>query len=190
MRQPPGDPSLNLLFSVRMQRPLPSILLAIAGLLFLQTVCVGQDLSRRFGFGPEFYVNATDSEMSDENAGIGARFRVSWPLGSDISLAAGLGIVGFVFDDQSNDDYALNPQGSIFYQLPGYTWAPYVFLGGGGMISVTGPEGFIAAPSIHAGYGWARYLGSVSAFAEMNPVLVMRDETAKFVLVLRTGLIL
>ncbi len=164
------------------------------GLLCILALCRGvavtaQDFSPRLGFGPEFLINANDDRLSDRNAGFGLRFRASFPLNTDVSLSAGTGLVGFLFDGQSNADYAVNPQASVIVQLPGRTWAPYIAFGGGGLLVLSGPDGANAAGTIQAAYGWARFLSEISAFVEINPMLVLRDEATKFVLGARTGLI-
>ncbi len=149
----------------------------------------GQDLSPRFGFGPEFLVNANDDDLSDRNAALGLRVRASMPINADVSAAADLGLLAFVMRGNRSADYQVNPQLSAIITLPGRSWAPYILGGIGMMVPIAGDVASKSAVTVHGGYGWARLLLETSVFAEINPALVIREESVRFVLPFRAGVI-
>jgi len=166
-------------------------ILALAALVFVPTLASAQSLQPRFGAGFDAVLAPPGQDVVPEGFGIGLRTRVAIPVNVDLSVAAGVGIIGFVLSGQDEARYLLNPQVSGILTLPRARWAGY-FLGGfGGMIPLSNDPiipldgGF----TIHAGIGWVRPLSETSLYVEINPSLVIGENATTVVLPARVGVI-
>ena len=164
---------------------------ALAALVLLATPVFAQNLQPRFGAGFDAVVTPPGQDVVPEGFGIGLRGRVAVPVNADLSFAAGMGIIGFVLSGQDDARYVLNPQVSGILTLPRARWAGY-FLGGfGGMILLSNDDimpdegGF----TIHGGIGWALPLNETSLYVEIDPSLVIGENSTTVVLPVRGGVI-
>ena len=83
-----------------------SCLLLAFGLLFgLAAPVQAQEQQSRFGLG----IQVLGSTAGD-NLGPGLHFRASTPLNSDVSLAVGSGLTGYIFQGRDDAAFALDPQ--------------------------------------------------------------------------------
>lgn len=161
-----------------------AMLIGIAGAAFNSQA---QDLNPRFGLGVGLVANPTDDGLSDDDVGLAFRGRVSKPLNSDVSLAGTIGFYAFAFNGTETADYILNPEASLIVTLNGATRFPYLLVGAGGLFPTDGDEG--ARFALHAGYGLAWPLTSVSAFAEVTPTMAFHRSGTTFVIPFAIGVI-
>lgn len=167
------------------------LLPALIALVLFPALASAQNLRPRFGAGFDAVVTPPGQDVVPEGFGIGLRARAAIPVNADLSFAAGLGVIGFVLSGQDEARYLLNPQISGILTLPRARWAGY-FLGGfGGMIplsnDVISPDegGF----TIHAGIGWALPLNETSLYVEIDPSLVIGENSTTVALPVRVGVI-
>lgn len=154
-------------------------LLLLLAALFPRTA-LGQDRNPRYGIG--FSVLAAEQD----GVGLGLRGRAAFPLNSNLSLAADIGITGFIFGGRDDAEYAFDPQLSFIVTLPGRDRAPYVMAGVGAYVSTGDAEG---GPFFHFGIGRAQLLGETSVFYEIDPAIVIEQNGVNFNLPLRFGII-
>jgi hypothetical protein len=141
-------------------------------------------LSRaRFGMGLNTLLS------SDDGLGIGFRGRVSSPVNSDLSFAADLGITGFVLEGRDEAVYVIDPQVSAIVTLQGVQQAPYVLAGVGGYFVASDHGSAKEGPSIHVGVGWVRALRETLLFYEIDPALVIGDNSVAVAIPFRIGVI-
>lgn len=164
----------------------------IAPLLLVALLCFAsvstaqaQERTPRFGLG----FNAMLS--TSEGLGLGFRGRVSAPINADLSVALDLGLTGFVLEGRDDAVYVFDPQVSGILTLPyGQNSAPYL-IGGIGAYAAFDQEDDTTdgGPTIHGGVGWVRRLSDTTVYYEVNPALVVGEESVDVVFPLRIGVI-
>lgn len=141
-------------------------------------------LSRaRFGMGLNTLLS------SDDGLGIGFRGRVSTPINSDLSFAGDLGITGFVLGGRDDATYVIDPQVSAIVTLEGVERAPYVLAGVGAYFVTSDDINSNEGPTIHVGVGWVRALRETLLFYEVDPALIIGDDSVALAIPFRIGVI-
>lgn len=138
----------------------------------------------RFGIG--FQMMASSIE---DNVGPGIRFRVSAPINRDLSVSVGSAFTGYVFEGQDEATYALDPTASLIVTLPVMGGRGTYFLGGVGAYVPLGDRAPEAAPFFHFGFGRVWLLRDTSIFFEVDPALVVGEETSNVLFPVRVGVI-
>lgn len=160
-------------------------LLSLGGLL-RPSPATAQDASPRFGVG--FALQPSTSEI----LGFGLRARVSAPVNSDLSLAADVGFTGFLLRGRDEATYIFDPQVSAIVTLPYETdRAPYILAGLGAYAPFESEddEHFVQGPTLHGGVGWVQVLRETTLFYEVNPILIIGQESVGLAIPLRLGVI-
>ena len=167
-------------------RSIPVLLLLIAtAVLTISQRSAAQDVTPRFGIGFNSLLSSADG------FGIGFRGRASAPVNRDVSVAIDLGLTGFVLNGRRNADYIFDPQLSAIINLPSRSGQlTYILFGLGGYV----PVGRDAAneqngPTIHIGIGWVHALNETSLFYELDPALIIGEESVDIAIPFRIGLI-
>lgn len=143
--------------------------------------------SSRTGLGAQVLVSTAEN-----NVGPGFNFRVSTPINSDVSLAVGSGLTGFIFRGRDDAAFALDPQVSAIVSFSTTTVGSqntYV-LGGAGAYVPFGATTAQSGPTFHLGIGRAWLLQESSLFAEFNPGFLVGRQRTTLVLPIRVGIIL
>ena len=142
----------------------------------------------RIGAGFEAVVPILSDDVLPSYPSLGLRGRVALPVNADVSLAASLGVGAHLFEGRQDTEYVLNPQVEIIVTLPENRRGAvrYAFGGFGGFLPLDGGGG---GPTLQGGYGWAFPLQETSAFAEVNPSLVIGDDEVVPVIAARAGVI-
>lgn len=166
-------------------------LLALAALVLFPAPASAQAVRPRFGAGFDLVATPPGQEVVPEGLGIGVRARAAIPVNADLSFGADVGVIGFVLSGQDEARYILNPQISGILTLPRARWAGYLLGGFGGMIPLSNDPinpidgGF----TIHAGIGWALPLNETSLYIEVDPSLIIGENSTTVALPLRAGVI-
>ncbi|MEM0964458.1 MAG: hypothetical protein AAGK21_18160 [Bacteroidota bacterium] len=142
----------------------------------------------RIGVGFDVASAVLDQDLIPDFPSIGIRGRVALPVNADVSVAASIGIGAHVFDDRSDARYVVNPQAEVIVTLPRSEGRSvrYAMGGFGGYVPIGDGGG---GPSVHLGYGWAIPLQETSVFAEVNPALLIGEDTVVPVIAGRLGVI-
>ncbi len=142
----------------------------------------------RIGVGFETVTPLLSQDVLPTYPSLGLRGRVALPVNADISLAASMGVGAHLFEGRRDTRYVVNPQVEVIVTLPDSRRGSvrYAFGGFGGFLPLTDGGG---GPSLHGGYGWAIPLQESSAFAEINPSLVIGEDEVTPVIALRAGVI-
>lgn len=161
------------------------ILLLFCFALASAGVSSAQQLNPRFGLGLNAMLSSADG------FGIGIRGRASAPVNADLSLGADLGMTAFVLGGRDDADYIFDPQLSAIISLPPTrSRLTYVLFGVGGYIPVGDEdENADGGPTIHAGIGWVIQLQESSLFYEIDPALIIGEESADVAVPFRIGVI-
>jgi len=144
-----------------------------------------QDNPSRFGLG----LHVLGSTASG-NAGPGVHFRASSALNSDVSLALGSGLTGFIFRGRDDAAFALDPQVSAIVSFSTPNVQNLYVLGGGGAYVPFGNTGTESGPTFSVGLGRAWRLNESSIYVELTPSFLVGEETTTLVLPIRVGVIL
>ena len=163
------------------------LLLALAFVALAAAPAEAQRVTPRVGVGFDALLVPPGQDQLPEGLGLGVRTRVAVPLNADVSAAADMGIAGFVLGGRDQSAYVATPQLSLILTLPGRRTARYLLGGFGGVIPLS-DEGS-AAPTFHAGIGWARPLSESSLYIEVDPTLVVGDLETTFFVPGRIGVI-
>lgn len=141
-------------------------------------------LTPRFGLGFQGLLSTEDG------LGFGFQGRASAPINSDLSAAVDLGFSGFVLGGRSDATYIFHPQLSAIITLPyRSSRAPYLLAGLGAYVPLSNEELSANGPTIHFGLGWARLLNETTLFYEIDPALIIDEESIDLALPFRVGLI-
>ena len=144
----------------------------------------GSDLSPRFGLGVQALVSTEDG------LGMGLRGRASAPINADVSAAVDMGLTGFILGGTEDAVYLFEPQLSAVVNLPFQGGRlPYLMAGLGGHFPVGGAERSESGPVLHVGIGRVQTLMDSSLFYEINPGLLIGDESVDLLLPFRIGII-
>ncbi len=140
---------------------------------------------------PRFGIGLNGMLSTEDGFGLGLQGRASAPINADVSAAVDLGITGFILGGTEDATYVFTPQVSaiIILPSPSPTRLPYLMAGVGGYLPVAGPDNSISGPTVHAGIGWVQALTESSLFYEINPALVIGENSIDFVIPFRIGLI-
>ncbi len=143
-----------------------------------------QESNTRFGLG----VGATASTV--DGLGLGVRARVSAPLSRDLSLAADVGATGFILGGTEDAVTVLDPQVSAIINLPVRgDQLSYVMAGVGAHVPLANTERSESGPTLHAGYGRVYALQDNSIYWEVNPALLVGDDSVDLLVPVRLGII-
>ena len=154
--------------------------------LALAAAASAQTAPPRIGFGFDVVTALYGQDLVPDGPSLGVRGRVALPVNADVSVAASLGVGAHVFSGSSDARYVLNPQGSVIVTLPRSGSARYVLGGFGAFLPLSDGGG---GPTIHLGYGWAFPLSETSFFAEVNPSLIVGEDSVVPVAAARAGII-
>lgn len=126
-----------------------------------------------------------------QGLGLGFRFRGARALNDDVSIAAGMGLTGFVLGGRDDADYLFDPQVSLIVTLGGPVpdRATYVLGGFGAYVPVGGDHQDRTGPTIHAGMGWVRGLYATRLFYELDPAIVIGESRVDLIFPFRLGVI-
>lgn len=171
-----------------MKRVTSLALLTLATLLIAISPARGQDqeLNPRFGLGFNTAISTEDG------LGVGFRLRGSAPVNNDLSFAVDLGLTGFILGGRDEATYLVDPQVSAIVSVPtGQPDELTYFLGGLGAYvpfeaNADNPE---AAPTLHFGIGRVELLTDTSIFYEINPGLIIGEESVGLIVPIRAGII-
>lgn len=144
-----------------------------------------QNLSPRFGIGLGGMLSTEDG------FGLSLRGRASAPINADFSAAVDLGVTGFVLGGTEDAVYIFDPQLSAIVTLPSTSGnrLPYLLAGVGAYLPITETDRSISGPTIHAGIGWVQALRETSLFYEIDPALVIGEDSVDLIIPFRIGLI-
>lgn len=164
---------------------LPALLLTAAWVLLPSHRVAAQALSPRFGVGFNTLLSTADG------IGLGFRGRASAPVNADLSLAVDLGFTGFILQGRDDATYIFDPQASVIVNLPYQPRQLGYLLFGVGAYVPTGDNAADAegGPTLHLGIGWVHALKESSLFYEIDPALIIGEESVDLALPLRIGLI-
>lgn len=169
-----------------MKRLALPLLVALALLALPRASAQAQDLSPRFGAGFNAMVSTEDG------FGIGARFRGSAPVNRDLSIGIDLGLTGFIFEGRDDASYVADPQISVIVTLPSSTSERLTYFVGGVGAYLPFQDGSTngnAAPTLHFGIGRVRPLTDTSVFYEVNPAIIIGENSVNLLLPVRVGVI-
>lgn len=146
---------------------------------------VAQELNPRFGVGANALLSSADG------FGLGVRGRASAPINADLSLAGDVGLTAFILGGRRNADYIFDPQVSAIVSLPATrSRLTYVLFGLGGYIPVGDDDSNAASgPTIHGGLGWVVALQESSLYYEIDPAIIIREESVDVAVPFRIGVI-
>ncbi|MGB3541939.1 hypothetical protein [Rubrivirga sp.] len=148
----------------------------------------GASIPPRIGVGFEATTALFAQDVIPTYPSLGLRGRVALPVNADVSLAASVGVGAHLFEGRRETEYVVNPQVEVIVTLPENRRGAirYAFGGFGGFLPLDDGGG---GPSLHGGYGWAIPLRETSAFAEINPSIVIGESDVTPVIALRGGVI-
>lgn len=163
-----------------------SLLVLFAGLLLAAAPSVqAQESNTRFGLGANALLSTEDG------LGLGVRGRVSAPLSDDLSLAADVGVTGFILGGTDDAVTVLDPQLSAIINLPQrHDRLDYVMAGVGAHVPISNPDRSESGPTVHFGYGRVYALQQNSLYWEINPALLVGTDSIDLLIPLRIGIIL
>lgn len=140
---------------------------------------------------PRFGVGFNSMLSSADGFGIGFRGRASAPVNRDLSIAIDVGFTGFVLNGRKNADYVFDPQLSAIINMPYRDdQLAYVLFGLGGYVPLGSDiEDEQNGPTIHIGIGWVHALQETSLFYEIDPALIIGEESVDVAIPLRIGII-
>lgn len=123
--------------------------------------------------------------------GIGFRGRASAPVNRDLSIAIDLGFTGFIFGGRRDAEYVFDPQLSAIISLPSQEdRLSYVLFGLGGYVPVGGTiDDRQNGPTVHIGMGWVRALYETSLYYEVDPALIIGEQSVDLAIPFRIGVI-
>lgn len=163
-----------------------SCLLLLFGLtLSLAGAAQAQERPSRFGLGLQVLASTASGDV-----GPGLHFRASTPLNSDVSLAVGSGLTGFIFRGRDDSAFALDPQVSAIVSFSTDAGQSTYVLGGAGAYVPFGDTDTDSGPTFNVGLGRAWLLQDSSWFLEFSPGFLIGQETTTLVLPIRAGVIL
>ncbi len=160
-------------------------LLVFGLMLSLAGPVQAQEQQSRFGVG----IQVLGSTASD-NVGPGLHFRASTPLNSDVSLAVGSGLTGFIFRGRDDAAFALDPKVSAIVSFSTADAETTYVLGGVGAFVPFGDTDTESGPTFNVGVGRAWLLRESSVFFEFSPGFLVGEDTTTLVVPLRIGIIL
>ncbi|HHP7238672.1 hypothetical protein [Longibacter sp.] len=160
--------------------------IALATLLFAVLGVETADAQSEPRFGIGFQMMASSIE---DNVGPGIRFRASAPINRDLSVSIGSAFTGYVFEGQDEATYALDPTASLIVTMPVMGGRGTYFLGGVGAYVPLGDNAPEAAPFFHFGFGRVWLLRDTSIFFEVDPALVIGEDTSNVLFPVRVGVI-
>ena len=141
----------------------------------------------KVGFGLSGVASTQDPPIA-----MGFDLRVSWPINSDLSVAPGVGVMGFVFEGRANASYFFAPNVSAIVTLTADNPRSPYFIGGlGGYMAVGNSDNNDeSGPTVHAGLGWTWLMESTAVYLEVSPMLVIARNSANVLLPVRFGVVL
>jgi len=166
-------------------RHLSWLLLVLGLTLSLAPAHAQDDRPSRFGLGVQMLGSTASGDV-----GPGLHFRASTPLNSDVSLALGSGLTGFIFRGRDDAAFALDPQVSAIVSFSTARAQNMYVLGGAGAYVPFGDTDTESGPTFNLGIGRAWLLEESSLFVEFNPGFLIGEQSTTLVLPFRIGVIL
>ena len=161
----------------------------VPGLLLLALLAV-PDLRAQEVQRPKLGLGFSAVLSSTEGLGVGVRGRAAWPVNSDMSLALGTGITGFVLEGRDEASYLLDPQASIIVTLNATgPRTPYLLGGIGAAIPVNDRNNAENGPYLHFGIGWVQGLSETVLYYEIDPAMIVGEREISFNVPFRIGVI-
>lgn len=143
-----------------------------------------EDLNPRFGLSLNGLLSTEDG------FGLGIRGRASSPVNADFSAAVDLGVTGFILGGREDATYIFDPQVSGIINLPASeNRLPYILAGIGAHLPISNVDASVSGPTLHGGIGWVHALTDTSLFYEVNPALVIGENSIDLLVPFRIGLI-
>lgn len=165
-------------------RHVPCLLLLLGVTLSLSPVHAQDDRPSRVGLGIQML-----GSTASGNVGPGLHLRASTPLNSDVSLAVGSGLTGFIFRGRDDAAFALDPQVSAIVSFSTANAQNMYVLGGVGAYVPFGDTNAESGPTFNLGIGRVWSLQESSLYVEFNPGLFVGKNKTHFVFPLRLGVI-
>lgn len=165
-----------------------SCLLLVLGLTFsLAGAAQAQEQPSRFGLSLQVLGSTASGDV-----GPGLHFRASTPLNSDVSLAVGSGLTGFIFRGRDDSAFALDPQvsGIVSFSTSTNPAQNSYVLGGVGAYVPFGDTNTESGPTFNLGAGRVWLLDESSVFAEFNLGFLVGEESTTLIFPIRVGVIL
>lgn len=157
--------------------------LFITGLLIQPATDALAQAATRFGVGFNGLISTTDG------LGLGIRSRISAPVNADLSFAVDLGLTGFILQGRDDASYVFDPQVSAIVTLPGSRdRSPYILGGVGAYVSFQDGDSE-GGPTLHGGFGYVQALNETTIFYEIDPALIIGEESVALALPFRIGVI-
>lgn len=165
-------------------RSFPCLVVLLLCLAGAAPGAAAQDLTPRFGIGFNTLLSTADG------LGMGFRGRASAPVNADLSMAVDMGFTGFVLRGRRDATYIFDPQVSAIINLPTRrNQLMYVLFGLGAYVPVGEGNDGQNGPTLHLGIGWVRALNESSFYYELDPALVIGEESVDLAFPIRIGLI-
>lgn len=165
-------------------RHVSCLLLLLGVTLSLSPVHAQDDRPSRVGLGIQML-----GSTASGNVGPGLHLRASTPLNSDVSLAVGSGLTGFIFRGRDQAAFALDPQVSAIVSFSTAQAENMYALAGVGAYVPFGDTNTESGPTFNLGIGRAWLLQESSLFVEFNPGFLIGQESTTLVLPIRVGVI-
>lgn len=165
-------------------RHVSCLLLLLGVTLSLSPVHAQDDRPSRVGLGIQML-----GSTASGNVGPGLHLRASTPLNSDVSLAVGSGLTGFIFRGRDQAAFALDPQVSAIVSFSTARAENMYALAGVGAYVPFGDTNTESGPTFNLGIGRAWLLQESSLFVEFNPGFLIGQESTTLVLPIRVGVI-
>lgn len=171
-------------FSLSALKALACTILFVLPTLLFPALTRAQDSNVVFGLGIQAIGN------TDDGLGIGLRGRISTPVSADLSFAADLGFASHFLDGRDESAFSFDPQVSAIITMPGESSAVYFMAGVGGYLSTGGSNGNHNGPSLHIGVGGVKPLTDSALFYEINPAIIIKENSLGLSIPIRVGIIL
>lgn len=144
-----------------------------------------QTLSPRFGLGFSTMLSTPDG------LGFGMRGRISAPVNADLSLAVDLGFTGFFLGGRDDATWVFDPQVSAIVTLPYETSrATYVIAGVGAYVPMESKDDDpVSGPTVHFGAGRVQLLRETTFYYELDPMIIIGENSVHLAIPLRVGVI-
>ena len=137
---------------------------------------------------PRFGIGFNTMLSSEDGLGIGFRGRAAAPVNLDLSVGIDVGFTGFILSGRRNAAYVFDPQLSAIINLPPRDdQGTYILFGFGGYVPIG--QDSQGGPTIHLGFGWVRALQETSLFYEVDPALIIGENSVDIAIPLRIGVI-
>ena len=139
--------------------------------------------------GPTLGIGFNTVLSAKQGLGIGFKVRAARAVNSDLSLAVGTGITGFVLAGRDDASYLFDPQFSAIVTVGSDRPDESAYLIGGVGAYIPIKDDYAGGPTIHGGMGWVRQLYETRLFYELNPQLIIGETAISIAIPFRIGVI-